>query len=700
MRKPIFLSLIALFLSGNVYSSPNLKTTILMTSGPNTFYSSPKDLNSVINRVKEFHKLLLENQKAERIRKEQENIAYRPKGCPLKSGSYQSLSAKMSLVTTELENNPKCTNAMKGTLDNISSSIDKLKKLEEEARKNEAIFNPDAPAASDEDAAAAEAELLKRNTILKGVQTMLGSFSTIAGNVECQKTMNATQITSNLADAIFGVSGMGLLAPGPAGYGTAIGGMAAGSLLKIISLLIKPTWNFDKEEDRNGFVKISCSLFDIKSDMEEVGLLQHRTTESSSEITSIDRILNKINNFIGELNASSEIYTRKQKLKEIPIILRALTTTKLGLEDPNIKLYKLFSEVRRILNGPALIATTSDERADIIVTLFEKHKEILNILKNSGDKINLGRVSRLRDLPATLKSFPKVVRGANSGDALWQIVLSDRTKERESFKEFTSSFMRDIAWLEANQKLKIFKAKGGLKAVVKDPRVQAQILIQKLVLIKDNFNRRKDFLSNLKVGRVFSDADDGELIKANIMKNFQTIQDSIYGKTGKKFMEFVSDEGMDYIKDFIDRYDNTRNFLDKRDKKQCPNFLKLRSSFITAQSFANLGYDFLQANKDSFYDSARSWLIGTKGWHQSRLKDHLTTSREVVDLINQNRGNIPFTVKNKYKRPAFNTLGALMFEVSQKYKHLEHVQKFINNNRCASRKATTILPNWVDTSER
>ncbi|MDH5582133.1 MAG: hypothetical protein OEY33_09535, partial [Bdellovibrionales bacterium] len=515
MEKVISRSLIiTLFLFSTILQASEriYKSSILLDSPNNEFVKKAKSVRFLdyLKEVKTYLKQLDSNQKHHIEKRQKENQAFRPSSCPLKSTKYQTISAKIHLVMEELKNNPKCSNALEGTFKNINESLDKLKVLEDEYKTNYDLFNEDATTKTETEIENEKSELLKRKVVINGVQSMLTSFTTVASNSECQETMTATQITSNLSDAIFGISGLGLLAPGAAGYGTAVGGMAIGSLLKVISILIKPTWDFEKDKDRNNFVKISCSLFDLKTDIEEAGLLSNRTTETSSEAKSIQRIINEIDEHIGILNASSYNYSKARYVFEKPLMIKALSTTKEGFNDPNVRLHQHFLKTRNIL-AAAINANNSDERADILIDLFDIHQKIQGILSKSSMSLKVNREAKFRDLPTSKIEWKKVVLGAKSGDELWQKVLKNRKTEKEDFKNFTDNFMNIIKWLETYQHSLIRKKKGGFSKVLSDPRFKAKMIIKKLINYRSSLDDRLNFLNSLAVGRVFSDSDDGAI---------------------------------------------------------------------------------------------------------------------------------------------------------------------------------------------
>ena len=116
------------------------------------------------------------------------------------------------------------------------------------------------------------------------VSKSLNTFSSLAEKAECQYSLRDQGALSVMSDVIQSVSGLGLLVPNEYGFIAAAGGMAVGSVLKIIDVMLKSKYNWKKEEDRNTFLKYNCAFFDIKDQMDAAGIITVRTSMHQQEI--------------------------------------------------------------------------------------------------------------------------------------------------------------------------------------------------------------------------------------------------------------------------------------------------------------------------------------------------------------------------------------------------------------------------------
>ena len=132
----------------------------------------------------------------------------------------------------------------------------------------------------------------------------LSTFSTLAEKAECQYSLREQGALSIMSDVIQSVSGLGLLVPNEYGFVAAAGGMAVGSILKLIDTMLKSKYDWKKEEDRNTFIKYNCSFFDIKDQMDRAGIVSVRTDMHKQEIAKKSKELPKLRKFQKKFESS------------------------------------------------------------------------------------------------------------------------------------------------------------------------------------------------------------------------------------------------------------------------------------------------------------------------------------------------------------------------------------------------------------
>lgn len=636
-------------------------------------------------------------------------IGFRPKSCPLNSVQFKGLAEKLKSISNSLENNSKCTAGVQGTLKNIDSAISEINRIEKDQREQDDLRHQGYSSRLSEEEKKkytssheiAQYEAAQRERKMELVQNSLKNFSNVAENAECQKALTASSGMSMAGDVVFGASGLGMLYPGPEGFAAAMGGQMIGALFKIISVLLTPIWDFSKQEDRETFIKINCAFFDVKSDLEKVGLLENRSDSTEMELRFLESMRLEISNQIASLQKYLDNLKTNRNLKnKIKILGKFSMDGKDGLL--TYQLFNLINESRTFINTEALFARSSNQRVKSIEKLFDFYQDISKILFQNNQKIQMGRVERVRDLPLTLKEFPRVLKGANTKDKLWQIVMPNRATEIQDYEKYIKDFLRPIEWLESNlQELANNASNIGFRELVQSNEIKIMVLLSRFETLDEGLKGRETFLRNLSRGAVFSEADNGAAIKANILLEYNHIQDAIYGKIGRDFLDYIGKNASTHINDFNKRIKNVEGQLSSIDRNLCPDVLKVRYSYITSTALTNLGFDFLMANKDSFYAPGKSrFLVFSKGWSQNRIKEHYDSSVGAKKLILQHKGQLPPGLKNPFKETFYTPIGSDIFRITQALPNLRQVQNFISKNGCSKSKvdAQDDIPNWMDTN--
>jgi hypothetical protein len=157
------------------------------------------------------------------------------------------------------------------------------------------------------------------------------------------------------------------------GTGVALGGMAVGSLLKVLTMLLKQKRDFRKEDDRVNFVKLNCSFFQLKSDMDEVGILQVRTDEHNKEINRLKSISKRVQEQVSLIQKAIDQDNKLNKFRNAAKIVAKLTEGNPKFNGKkNTRLYYLFKEISSYINHTAIPAVRSndDKRAKILVKMY------------------------------------------------------------------------------------------------------------------------------------------------------------------------------------------------------------------------------------------------------------------------------------------------------------------------------------------
>ena len=355
--------------------------------------------------------------------------------------------------------------------------------------------------------------------------------------------------------------------------------------------------------------------------------------------------------------------------------------------------------------------TEAQVKGEVIQELLQIYKKIIDNVPRIKPEV-LGKIAFKYEMPKSMEKFKNVFNGETEEEKVMPIFLSntrsktikvphdhlgyiDQTTYTPWFDVLRDGYFTHIEWiygaLKRHEFLKTYP-KQSIASLVRNPKLQAEKIIRRLELIENKFEARIRFLKNVTTGAVFKNNDDGTRLKNNILTSFKEIEETIYGQVGESFMKYVNKYGRKDIKDFERRYRETSDYYDhkaipKGDRfKYCAEARKLQLQWGIAHSVINLGFDFIEANKDSFYTPKRrhKWFVGFIYAGKSRQR-YLFEQAETANKANRMMKNKDFDYK---KIPLNNrvikqtTIGRLMLRLKTDEPKMQAVQNFIDKHKC------------------
>ncbi len=617
--------------------------------------------------------------------------AFRPKSCPLISVGGEDLYKKFKGIEEGL--NAACVGSNKTALSSLNQSITDLDKIrkdydsyitDEDVTKTPAPIPKPPATASAEDwekyqiaVSEREAKIRERGVeavMVKNVSTAINSISVMTENKDCKNSITREKVFNLISDIVTQTSSIGLLVPSPQGYMAAAGGIAVGSMLKIINELLKEEFDWSNRDARDVFLKMNCSFFDLKKEMDSVGLLHVRIAEHSEEIAKKKESLKILEPILQDLYKNESDILKKDKIVHQTVLLGRMG-------EANFRLLSDLNEAKILveIKGPNM--TNIEGRAEFLKTLFALHASILKNL----DFADVGKYGKLYYLEDSKREFINLLKGAQNEDQFLKMFLTNSS----AFKTLLDNFLTPIEWVYSYQKVlerKSYTKTKGIAAVISSPLFKYKSLIRKYENIIENYKTRIKFLNNITNDTLFSPDDDGTRIKANVIENFRGIEEKLYGKVGYSFNSYILKQvasdftsfALDYK--FMDKFHKSPATLSEKDRMSyCANAKRLQMLWGSSHALLNLGYDFMETNKDSFYKP----LIRTKMFlfipyrrsDQQFIFDNAGTAFEAKEMISKNNLD--------YKKLKLNSLGFYMVMLQSDKPKLTEAQKFIDSNKCA-----------------
>jgi hypothetical protein len=360
----------------------------------------------------------------------------------------------------------------------------------------------------------------------------------------------------------------------------------------------------------------------------------------------------------------------------------------------NTRLYYLFKEISSYINYTALPAVRSndDKRAKILLKMYNYYTQLKELVNDPS--INMGTTGKILHFSKFAKGYggDNLIGKAQSGDQLWlRILKAPPVKTGDNlitaYEYFIKNFLGPVDWLRGILQQKVMG--GSLANLVRSPTIKALVAMEKLKYIISKINMRISELEKFKTGGIFSDADDGSAIKANILLGFKEIEATVYGKVGASFLTYVSKNGNKSIKNYLGHVKNLikDDTIKSVNNKKCPEANKIMTEYGIAESLTNMGYDFLAINMDSFFEPRKfySYLRWKSAWHQRHIQNHVKSIKSFRQKYGQQK-QIPLSDKNKFKAILYTPMGSLMFRIKQSQMNLGKIQSYVEKARCKGRR--------------
>jgi len=637
------------------------------------------------------------------LRKNRKRVdKFRPKACPLISTGHENLLGKFKAIQDSLS--ASCVSNNKGAINQLGTSITNMQGTYNEYRaehgsgmfdKGGNVIEVDEPgegaSRADWDAYALKSaerdRSLRSNQIetevLKQVSGTLDIISKLAQSRDCKEGMSGSQVLTMMSDVIAQTASMGMLTPGPTGYLIAAGGMGVSSILKIISELLKSPFDWKDKDKRDSFLKLNCSFFELKKEIDSVGLLHIKIQEHNAERRKKRDSIKRLKPYLYKLRENESIIAAKKRL-----ITKALLYKRMGPD--NFTLYNLLNTAEYLTKVNSMKAKGIEEKGEFLGELYANYSAILKALKK-GD---VGKMGRKYTLPGAIKQFNAQILGAKNEEEF----IGKFINNKGAYDKLMANYLKPLNWAYEIQKSKAqknyIKAKGFAQ-VVRDPLFKHKLLVRRYENMIESYETRIKFLNNINSDTPFSPDTNGTRIKNNIITNFREIQEAIYGNVGASFTKYIMKASKKDLKQFDKTYDSVEKsfkkpeLIDKQNRfLACSNAKELQLLWGSAHALLNIGYDFMEANKDSFYKPKKRFkmflFIPVGKSNQRWIKENAETGFMAADILKRNARKSQQARQATLSKVKMNKdqLGYNMIKLELEKPKLKEAQRFSDKFRC------------------
>lgn len=524
--------------------------------------------------------------------------AERPKSCPLESRKFADLLAKTETIKSVFKSNclQKDDSKMSEVLNNINAIQEELKKrnIIDKTIDGQSISNFLGGSSTDGSSVSA----------LSGIKfsNLFTNISTMIKKNQCN--LEDGRVLEQIADLVYDSTQLGLLSGSTTGMVVAGGGFIISSALRLIDLIFKQRFDFEKNKDRQTFIKLNCSFFDIRKDLEAQGGLDIENTESRDDLRDVKGHIEKVTLAIKDLEKEKNDQRKIQEEMDQQMLV-ALVGDVLTFKKSLLRLKGALS---------AGLADNADMPAEtqklLMISSIAQEFELLNTQLNSYRSLKVSSIPMLDDLFAVeLKKFdPMDVTTFQQVMALPVKEFNDGLRARLLFH--VNRILSDIT---SKEELASAKNKDAKKAKAEDTQKRLDLFNAKLVELK----KIEERLNRIVSPREYSGTDDGSDNLVALLENYKNIAGQIYGEWGEKFLRYATQKSYDETKNFNDKIERfNKKYGDqlkafKVDSAPatyiCQDMQRIRYSYKYADSLVQEGYDFIVTNKDLFHTDQRTY---------------------------------------------------------------------------------------------
>lgn len=538
-------------------------------------------------------------ERADQLIKKYATTVERPKSCPMESKKFSDILAKTDAIKEALKGN-----CLKKDEDKLAEVLESVKGIQEEIKNNSMLANSSAVTSILNSATGTNAS----NSTINGVK-----FSALFSNMtnlfkKNQCNMEDGSILQATADLIYDSTQLGVLAGNSVGLVVAGGGFLISSALRLIDLIFKQRFDFDKSVDRQTFIKLNCSFYEIRRELDLNGALDIENSTSREDYRDIKAISEEV---ITELK---RIESEKVNINKIHTEIDKSTFTE-NVGDVT-ELRKTLNKIQKYLQpglNAALDIPTETQKLLMISQLAQDYNLLVS-------QINFYKTLKLSSIPMLDDFFINEMKKFDSMD-----IAGFTDAMNISAKDFNENYRakilfhiirigNDIASKESTLSDKSQKVKVELSNSMEKKK---EMLLAKLVEIKKVETR----LGSIVAPKEYTGLDDGSDNMVSIIDNHSKISSQLYGEWGEKFLKFTSVRSSDEVKTFNERFASfTTKYSDIIKKNNssavsgtylCQDAQKLRLIFRQADSLVQEGFDFVVTNKDIIHSDVKNYYNGT-----------------------------------------------------------------------------------------
>lgn len=597
----------------------------------------------------------------------------RPSHCPLTQSNGKDLLDKLMQLENALQSGA-CKEYKEGFLSSFSTSVAKLNQVQ----TGMPIQKSDEPASS-----------TNQQNHFRNVSDMVGSLSGLVSDTRCALDIKERGLIPVVSDILGSASVAALYVPSNLSYLVGLSGLAVTASLKIVSSLLLPNYNMAVAKDRDNFIKLACTFYDLRNEMERNNFLRIPSKQDVRNHLMVKSYMDTISSKLEWLEASqTHSNTTLAEHKN------NFVTNDIGAAKFNF--YQELPELKKVIASTEENTTRSLQYRLRLKLALEKIARALPGMNFDADHYRL--FSNVDDDVAVLANYRDLLFTKDAHkitDHDLALVFGGALGNIEAIlaEEMRASV---LAFDQQNVDSRI-----NFGELLNHMQLTFANNTNKLAVTLSQLQEKDTELTKITARKNFQGDDEGTHIDHTVITEIKAIQSSIYGHYGWHFFKYVRDSALDELNDFYHHYHEFRmsylpRSLDDKEIKihgeherrlACATASNILLSINNSRSLVNMAADFIFTNRDFFHNN-----VGEIDFHLKVIPTGVSVERrllvEAESLINAKkhiaRTNLvgyPDEVlhANFFERPF---LGELMLAQTYADQRIVRLYRFQEQNGC------------------
>jgi hypothetical protein len=662
----------------------------------------------------------LESELTQEFKRKYLVIANRPSSCPLSSKFHSDILEKVASIRVMFEN--ACFKEADKTLDSITQSA---QAIQASADSIASTGNP-APvstAAPDPDAIVTPTPVPTKGLNPKDIIKLMTGMKDLSNIQKCQ--IDNRSFLEKATAIVLSITTVGSYVPGQNGSVLLGGGAATAAVLTLLDTMIKRHFDFAKREYREIFIKLNCAFFDVRGEMNLLGVTDIPTHIHREDKDKTEELAKNIKNLMDE------------NIKKYQAILTAIEKEKVaGLKQTSdldsLLAIKASFTTAKLLTEKSLFAPASNNDVPAASLATQQKLKLLDALAKLYPELNQAIITYRQknfntiaaldiSLQQLIQSFnyqqnPELFAGLSNmpNESFEQNVRTVINTNLERILITLDQHIQAIGdkWLSETM---VDEDKNSTGSVyVPGGKINVATFLAKLKessekLAKENgqaaqiIDRTFNKLERITRDREYSSRDDGREVIVNIIEEYNKVVKQIYGMTGYTFLAYTTRHAFYNYFDFQRKFHKFQrehrfpepgmpippaNSIER--KSACQDAQPFRSVWQYASGLSEQSYDFLETNADLFHSDVWSIHINRPEYHRhywlltrwEKIRRHYHSAMFANKRIHGENLNIDSVSQRRMFYPLIT--GGVMWRIHESRPQVTKLQQLIETYQCGS----------------